>query len=57
MPAFSPRRLPFLIDVCAQCRVSDDETRIAVLTPAIATGRCMPSAGNHWSFATTRMKK
>ena len=48
MPAFSPQRLPFLIDVCAQCIVSDEESRIAVLTPAIATGSSCPRP-DHWS--------
>src|SRR3954452_8190116 len=58
MPACRPKRLPFLIDVCAQCSVSDDETRIAVLTPATATGRSLPSIGNHPpGSATIRMKK
>ena len=58
MPAFSPKRLPFLIDVCAQCMVSDELTRIAVFDPAIATGSSAPSIGNHvWPSATSRMKK
>ena len=57
MPAFRPKRLPFLIDVSAQCIVTEDESRIAVLTPATATGSSWPSNGNHWSPATTRMKK
>ena len=39
MPAFRPKRLPFLIDVCAQCIVIEEDTRIAVLTPATSTGR------------------
>ena len=49
------RRFP-VAPSSAQCIVSDDDTRMAVLTPAIATGRCMPSAGQG-SFCTTRMKK
>ena len=43
MPAFRPKRLPFLIDVSAQCIVTEDESRIAVLTPATATGSLWPS--------------
>ena len=57
MPAFRPARLPFLIDVCAQCIVSDELSRIAVLTPATATGSSKSSNGNHGSPFTTRMKK
>ena len=38
MPAFSPKRLSFLIEICAQCIVSDELSRIAVFMPAIATG-------------------
>src|SRR5437660_588444 len=45
MPAFRPKWLPFLIDVCAQCMVKDDDHRIAVLTPATATGSVVPGAG------------
>ena len=56
MPAFRPKRLPFLIEVCAQCMVSDEDSRIAVLTPAMATGSSVPEAG-HSSPCTTRMKK
>src|SRR3954454_629633 len=58
MPACMPKRLPFLIDVCAQCSVSEDDTRIAVLTPATATGSSLPSIGKHvWPSATILMKK
>ena len=56
MPARSPKRLPCLIDVWAQCSVTDDDSRIAVLTPAMETGSSMSGAG-HSSPATTRMKK
>src|SRR5262245_62315564 len=55
-PAFSPARLPRLIDVSAQCIVKLDVTRMAVLTPATKTGRCSPGGGQGYSF-TTRMKK
>jgi hypothetical protein len=41
----------------AQCIVKLDESRIAVLTPAMATGRSTPSIGNHPASFTTRMKK
>src|ERR1700722_15435559 len=56
MPAFSPKRLPRLIDCSAQWIVNDEETRIAVLTPATCTGRCRPGAG-HGSPSATRRKK
>ena len=56
MPAFSPKRLPFLTDSSAQCIVSDEDSRIAVLTPAISFGSSVPAAG-HSSPCTTRMKK
>ena len=56
MPACSPRRLPALADSSAQCIVKDDDSRIAVLTPAISFGRWSPSAG-HSAPCTTRMKK
>src|SRR5205814_3408156 len=46
----------FLIGSWAQCVVNDDDHRIAVLTPATATGSSMPGAG-HGSPAATRMKK
>jgi hypothetical protein len=46
-----------LIDVCAQCIVSDELSRIAVFTPATATGSSKSSNGNHSSPFTTRMKK
>ena len=46
MPACSPKRLPCLADSSAQCIVSDEETRIAVLTPAISFGSSVPSAGH-----------
>ena len=56
MPALRPRRLPCLIDVSAQCIVTEDESRIAVFTPATATGSSVPGAGQ-LSPCTTRMKK
>jgi hypothetical protein len=37
--------------------VIDDESRIAVLTPATATGSLWPWTGNHSSPVTTLMKK
>jgi hypothetical protein len=57
IPAFRPARLPFLIETCAQCIVSDELSRMAVFTPATATGSSNPSNGNHVSPLTTRMKK
>ncbi len=42
MPAFRPKRLPFLIDVCAQWIVNEEETRIAVFMPATPTGQARP---------------
>ena len=56
MPACSPKRLLDLADSSAQCIVSDDDSRIAVLTPAISFGSSVPAAG-HSSPFTTRMKK
>ncbi len=56
MPAFKPKRLPRLIDVCAQCSVNEEDTRIAVLTPATSSGSCVPGAG-HGSPWAMRMKK
>src|SRR2546429_7779112 len=56
MPAFRPKWLPFLIDVCAQCMVKDDDHRIAVLTPATATGSVVPGAGQGSPWEK-RMKK
>jgi hypothetical protein len=56
IPAFNPKWLPFLIECCAQCIVNDEETRIAVLTPATSTGRWSPAAG-HGAPVATRMKK
>ena len=41
----------------AQCIVKLDEIRIAVFTPATASGSSLPSTGNHASSFTTRMKK
>ena len=41
-----PKRLPCLADSSAQCIVSDEESRIAVLTPAIAFGSSVPCAGH-----------
>ena len=46
MPACRPRRLPLLWACSAQCSVNEDETRIAVLTPAISFGSSVPSAGH-----------
>src|SRR5436305_2651619 len=56
MPAFRPKRLPFLIDVSAQWIVSEEESRIAVFTPATSSGSLVPCAGQG-SCVTTRMKK
>src|ERR1700759_3176974 len=56
MPAFRPNRLPRLIDVSAQWMVSDEESRMAVLTPATASGNFVPGAG-HGLWLTIRMKK
>src|SRR6202012_4407554 len=56
MPAFSPKRLPFLTDVSAQWIVSDEDSRIAVLTPATASGSSVPCAGQGL-WLTIRMKK
>ena len=39
MPSCRPSRLFFLIDSCAKWIVNEDETRIAVLKPAISFGR------------------
>ena len=44
-------------DSSAQCIVKLEETRIAVLTPATATGSSKPSGGHAPSSATTRRKK
>jgi hypothetical protein len=56
IPALSPKRLPFLTETRAQWIVSEDESRIAVLTPATASGSLVPGAG-HGLWLTTRMKK
>ena len=56
IPAFSPKRLPFLIDVWAQWIVNEEDTRIAVLTPATSTGSVVPCAGQGSPLAM-RMKK
>jgi hypothetical protein len=56
-PSCIPRRLPLRIDSSAQCMVKLDETRIAVLTPATATGSSNPSGGHGPSLETTRRKK
>jgi len=53
MPAFRPKRLPFLIDVSAQWIVSEDESRIAVLNPATTFGSSVPWAG-HGSLLYSR---
>ncbi len=58
-PACMPARLPFLIEVSAQCIVALDVTRISVLIPATKTGRWNPSGGQ-WppnGLLTTRSKK
>ena len=44
-PAWSPARLPRLIDCSAQCIVKLDVTRIAVLTPATKTGKWNGASG------------
>jgi len=56
MPALKPFRSSFLIETRAQCRVSEELSRMAVLTPAMATGSSVPAAG-HSAPCTTRMKK
>ena len=56
MPAFKPKRLPRLIDVWAQCMVSEEDHSTAVFTPATATGSVVPGAGQG-SPDETRMKK
>ena len=56
MPACRPRRLPAFTLSSAQCIVNDDDSRIAVLTPATSFGSTSPSAG-HSAPPTTRMKK
>ena len=56
MPARSPNRLPFFTEVSAQWSVSEDDSRISVLTPATASGTAVPSAG-HGLWLTIRMKK
>ena len=38
IPAFIPKRLPLRTETSAQCSVTDEESRIAVLTPATASG-------------------
>ena len=38
IPAFSPNRLPLRTDMSAQCRVSDEDSRMAVLTPGHRLG-------------------
>ena len=56
MPARSPKRLPFLIEVWAQCMVSDEDRSTAVLIATGPVGISMPGAGQG-SPCTTRMKK
>ena len=56
IPACRPKRLPFLTDVSAQWIVSDDDSRIAVLIPATASGSSLPWAGQGL-WLTIRMKK
>ena len=52
MPAFRPKRFPRLIAVSAQWTVNEEDTRIAVLTPATATGSLVPGSGHGspWGF-------
>ena len=56
MPACSAKRLPCLAPSSAQCIVSDEDTRMHVLTNAISFGSSVPSAG-HSAPPTTLMKK
>src|SRR5664279_6594473 len=56
MPALMPKRLPRLIEVSAQWSVSDEDSRIAVLTPATDSGSSVPAVG-HGLWLTTPMKK
>ncbi len=56
IPALRPKRLPRLTDSSAQWIVTEDDSRIAVLKPAISFGSSVPAAGHGLSF-TTRMKK
>src|SRR5947209_8104936 len=56
IPALRPKRFPFRTDTSAQCKVRDEDSRIAVFTPATASGTDVPGAG-HGSGFTTRMKK
>ena len=56
-PICRPRRLPARIDSSAQWIVKLEETRIAVLMPATATGSSKGSGGHGPSLATTRRKK
>jgi hypothetical protein len=56
IPAWSPNRFPALADSSVQCIVSDEDSRIAVLTPAIATGSSVSEAGQS-APPTTRTKK
>ena len=55
-PACIPARLPFLIDVSAQCIVKLEVTRISVLIPATYTGSEYGGVGHGTPF-TTRTKK
>ena len=56
IPAFRPQWLPFLIAFWAQWIVNEEDTRIAVLTPATSTGSLVPGSG-HGSPCAMRMKK
>ena len=55
-PTRSAARFSLRAPSSAQCIVKLDEIRIAVFTPAMATGSSLPSAG-HVDVPTTRMKK
>jgi hypothetical protein len=56
-PIWRPRRLPARIDSRAQCIVKLELTRIAVFTPATATGSSNSGGGHGPSLTTTRRKK
>ena len=56
IPACRPKRFSFLIEVCAQCIVPEEASRIAVLTATGRVGISWPGAGQG-SPCTTRMKK
>ena len=56
-PTRSARRFSLRAPSRAQCIVKLEESRIAVFTPAMATGSSWPSNGNHSASPTTRTKK